>query len=289
MRTNQPKAQAKHYFGACTQTPQLSPLRTYLALPHANPQLTLFYDAMKRWSWLQPPYTQLLADNLSYDTHTKLGEYSVFIRRAIPSVALACEALAARNKDAYLEYVMCLTKAFHLHNMGILRREKGELRLNRYDAGITLVTNLMTFPLPRKAEHVHLHPDYIAPNSPLERQMGSSLADIVWDIFQQMRVDGRNDQVDFLLGQTIRIADPESRHTQGAVSGITDAFVQVYRRMTPDEKISIYASRFYTQCETARTFFDKCIQEIEINDLLMGVQERHAARHNGLHTAYVPR
>lgn len=241
--------------------PEPSPLMEYIKTASSPKEIKAYVQSMDEWK-AEIPVISNLSERLPDETFKNLWMFTTLFTAALPKLSSICEGLSRRHPKVYREFADLLGLGVRFNAYGLIRQQRYEPATGRYAQATTSVTDILSYPTPADRADTRLPPRYIDEGSYLEGVLSDSLKDISQIIFLQMRTDGRNDQVDFLVERATHILAKETRYMDSAREGMENAFYSVYHEMTDTEKSMVSKSRFTTGCPTSQDTVCKLMRDI---------------------------
>lgn len=245
--------------------PPPSPLKAYIKADSASQEIKAYVQFMEAWK-TEIHIISNLSERLPDDAFKNLVALTKLFRETLPTISLACESLYRRHPKAYKEFADLVGLGVKFNAYGIIRQQKHKPYPDRYGLAIKSITDILSYPIPADREDTPLPPRHIDQGSYLEGVLSDSIKDISKILFLQMRVDGLNDQVDFLAECTARVLAKDTRFMKSAHNGMESAFLGVYNVMTDDEKSMLSKSRFTIGCKASQDIICELIRENLIVD-----------------------
>jgi hypothetical protein len=243
--------------------PEPSPLMQYIKKGSDCKEIRAYVQSMDAWK-AEIPIISNLSKTLPDDTFENLWMFTTLFTAALPKLSSICEGLSRRHPKVYKEFADLLGLGVKFNAYGLIRQQRHEVATCRYVQATTSITDILSYPTPADRDDTRLPPRHIDEGSYLEGVLSDSLKDISQIIFLQMRIDGRNDQVDFLVERATHILAKDTRYMDAARDGMENAFYSVYHIMTDTEKAMVPKSRFTVGCPTSTDTVCKLMRDILI-------------------------
>lgn len=237
--------------------------------------ISTYYQFIKDCRRTLPQFPNLAgcADDVLMGAIDKLAHIFPSI---LPDLTSMTEGLQRRHKEAYAEMISAITDGINLHTVCVLARVYKGKQLHRYDDCIIPLQRVMSYP-PSRNGRAQLHPDHIHEFSRLESEIGAAFSTVLRRVFEHMRTEGQNDQVDYLIETTLRLSAEDNLTTPAAKHGAKEAFKDIYRVMSDVEKGQVQKNCHYTRDARSQQTIDSWMREVTLEDAAKARHQRDAA------------